>query len=225
MAALSFLGLCQRLRQDCVGVSGTGPSSVTGQTGDMKRIVDWVSAAYEDIQNLHHDWDFLRGEVSFTTTASKQEYTPAECGITDFAEWNDDTFRCYPTATGAGGEQHLTQDSWPAFRDRWMFGTARTQEGQPNNIARKPNGSLVLWQIPDGQYTVNGEYWKTPDVMATDAAVPIFPARFHLIIVYRALVAYAGHSASPETYTTAGLEYTRMLHMLKRDQHWKVRGP
>ena len=49
---MNFLSLCQRLRSEA-RIPGTGPSSVTGQTGELAKIVEWITTAYEDIQANH----------------------------------------------------------------------------------------------------------------------------------------------------------------------------
>ena len=53
---MTFLELCRRLARE-VDASGSGPSAVTGQTGENRRIVDWVASAWQDIQlqrNINH---------------------------------------------------------------------------------------------------------------------------------------------------------------------------
>ena len=55
---MTFLELCQTVRQE-VGVSGTGPSTVLSQEGQLKVIVDFVAASDFEIQVLWEDWDFL----------------------------------------------------------------------------------------------------------------------------------------------------------------------
>ncbi len=42
---MNFLSLCQRLRSEA-RIPGTGPSSVTGQTGELAKIVEWITTAY-----------------------------------------------------------------------------------------------------------------------------------------------------------------------------------
>ena len=55
---MNFLELCQRVRQDA-GVSGEGPTAVTGQSGILSRIVSWVKQANNEIQLKNKDWRFL----------------------------------------------------------------------------------------------------------------------------------------------------------------------
>ncbi len=59
----TFLELVQRTASEC-SVSLTGPSAVTGQTGRLGQVVNWVNSAWMDVQTRHDDWKFMRG--SFT---------------------------------------------------------------------------------------------------------------------------------------------------------------
>ena len=56
----TYLQLCQKLRQECE-VGGTGPSAVTGQTGELARLVTWIADAYTELQQ-EYDWLWLRSE-------------------------------------------------------------------------------------------------------------------------------------------------------------------
>ena len=211
---MNFLDLSKRLRQECAGISGVGPSSVLSQTGDIKRVVDWIASAYQDIQNIRVDWNFLRQEFSFTTTAAQQGYTPTQADAADIGEWRVDSVRQYLTSAGVGGEIDLEYVPWSRFREIYQRGTLRTQQGQPVVYTVKPDKSLAFWPIPDASYTVSGEYWQAPDVMALDADVPLIPERYQMVIVWRALVFYAGHAAAPEMFQVGEREYKRLLASL-----------
>jgi len=104
----TFLSIVQLLRQEA-GIAGTGPSTVVGQTGEMKRLVDWTAAAWFEIQATHPDWRYKRYSVSFATVAAQATYTPAQAGITaaTFSRWVRDSFRVYNTSSGFGSEIEL----------------------------------------------------------------------------------------------------------------------
>lgn len=220
MASMTRLQLCTRLRSECVGVSGAGPTTTTGQVGDMLKIVNWIDSAYEDIQNMRTDWRFLRDDFTFQTVAAQQTYTPTQAGAVDatptvdLGEWITDDIRCYLTSTGVSGEQVLEFMDWDTFRATYLIGSIRSTTGQPVVVTVKPDRSLMLWPIPDAAYTVAGEYYRVPDTLTADGTVPTFPARFHMLIVWRALVFYAGHSAAPETFAVGKEEYGKLLGML-----------
>ena len=212
---MNFLALCQRLRQEA-GISGTGPTAVTGQSGMLKRVVDWVTAAYEDIQNRHATWRFLREDFSFSTIASTQEYTPASIPITDHAQWIEEDIRIYQNV----GDEFLLHDPpWDEFRLAYMYGSNRTLTGKPIAVAVKPkNNGLHLWPIPDAVYTCAGEYYTIPDVMSADGDTPAFPARFHMAIVWRALMFYGAWAAAMEKYDHGENEFDILFPQLENDQ-------
>lgn len=215
---MNFLSLAQRLRQETGGISGTGPVTVVSQTGEMKKVVDWVEFAYEDIQNLHLDWDFLRFDVSFPTIAATQTYTASSAGYPEYGEWVQDSFRSYLTATGVSVERPMLWKDWEDFRNLYMMGSIRATTGQPLYIAQKPDTSLIMWPIPNAVYTVVGEYFKRPQTMTVDADIPLIPAKFHMIIVWRALMLYAGQYAAPEMYAVGQKEYRRLLNEMEASQ-------
>ena len=222
MASMTRLSLLTRLRSECVGVSGAAPTTTLAQTGDMLNLVNWIDSAYEDIQNMRRDWNFLRDDFTFQTVAAQQTYTPTQAGAVnatpaeDLGEWITDSMRCYLTATGVSAEIDLDYVPWDDFRETYMKGSIRATTGQPHVVTVKPNHSLMLWPIPDAVYTVVGEYYQTPSAMTADASVPILPSRFHMLIVWRALVFYAGHAAAPETFAVGKAEYDKMLSQLMR---------
>lgn len=209
---MTFLELCKRLRQEA-GIAGTGPDSVLSQTGQNKQVVDWITAAYEAVQLMHSTWRFLRADFSFATIESIQEYTPTAVGLTDFATWIRDDIRLYENLTD---EQFLEYYPWDEFRINYMFGSHRTVEGRPVIVSIKPNDSLMLWQLPNSaDFTVIGEYYQTPDVMEANDDEPIFPVRYHMIVVWKALKDYAGFTAADEKYVHGNTEYTRILHPME----------
>jgi hypothetical protein len=213
---MRFIDLVQRLRAECVGVSGSGPTTVTAQTGDNARLVEWIASAYQDIQNLHSNWNFLRADFSFSTVAAQQNYTPAQAGAADIGEWKRDSFRVYTTAVGVTSEIDIPLLSWEDFRREYLFGALRVTTSKPMIAGRKPDRSLAFWPIPDGDYTINGEYWRAPDVMVGSDDTPLMPEQYHMVIVWRALVFYAHNQASPESYAHGQAEYKRLLTMLAR---------
>ena len=82
---MTFLELCQTVRQE-VGVSGTGPTTVLSQEGQLKVIVDFVAASDFEIQVLWEDWDYLWAQYSSTLSTSVKE--PILQKPTDLGTWD-----------------------------------------------------------------------------------------------------------------------------------------
>lgn len=203
-------------------MSGTGPTTVVGQTGESKRLVDWIADAWFEIQALHRNWKFQRASTTFVTVNAQYAYTPLQAGIAanTFGEWIPDSFRIYTTAAGVGSEQFADifrdYDTW---RDTWYFGANRNQVSMPQQIAIAPDDSLVLGPSPLAGYTVVADYYKAPVRLALDADVPTLPFRHDpVIIVYLALKKYALFESAGESLAMAQQEYARRLARLELDQ-------
>lgn len=214
---MTFLELCQRLVSES-GTTGTGPTSVLNQVGEYARIVNWVHSAYEDVQNAYQDWRFLTTDVEFPTVADTQAYTPTEAGYTDLAKWKTANYGDFRAYTAFGNEQYLDYLPWSVFRTAYLFGSSRTQTGKPIVYSVKPDNSIIFYPIPDAGYTISGEYYKVPDVMTVNTSVPIIPARFQLVIVWRALMLYGAFEAADEKYAHGQNEYKKLFGKLKKDQ-------
>lgn len=211
---MTFLEICQRLRQEA-GISGSGPVSVLAQTGDMKRVVDWASDSYRDIQSAYKTWRFLRKDFSFDTISGTANYLPTSVSITDFSSWVPYNMSLYKEASD---EVFLGIPLWDEFRQEFLVGTNRTSAGRPSIVAIKPDNSLQFWQVPNDAFKVVGEYYKIPDVMDADGDTPLFPARFSMIIVWKGLMSYGAWANASEKYAHGKTEYERMKPQLEGDQ-------
>ena len=212
---MNFLALAQKLVEKC-GISGTGPVSVVGQSGELKRAVNWINEAWMSIQQTREDWDWMRGSVSFSTIAQQGSYTPAQCGVSDLAEWFTNSqycsFRGYDTNVGVNSEIFLSHIDYNTYRDIYLYGSMRQSYARPLSIAIAPDMSICLGQIPDsGNYTIVGDYFKTPTEMVNDTDIPGLPTRFHMLIVYQAMIYYGEYEQDEYVRQTAENNYRKML--------------
>lgn len=215
---MNYLDLVNRLRQES-GTTSSKLMTLTGVVGEALRSADWVSQAWEEIQTAQPDWDWMRGSVSFQTIAQTPVYTPAECGLLDFASWKKDSFRTYVTSSGMASEIWLDPIDYEAWRNRYQFSSFRTTYSRPLSITVTPAKSLGLGPIPDATgYTVVGEYFRLPQVLSADTDVPTMPERYHMAIVYLAMRYYALFEAAPEVLQRAEDGYRRMMTRLRMDQ-------
>jgi len=199
-------------------LSGTGPASVISQTGESKKIVEWVQAADEDIQNMYPDWEFLRDDFSFSTIAAQQSYTPTQAGESTLANWKVNERGDVRIYSSVLDESYLVYMPWQEFKSTYLFGSSRSQTGRPTVFSIKPNNSIIFHPIPNAVFNCNGEFYGKAVTMATNTADPQFPSQFHMILVWRALTLYGAYDAADERYTHGQNEYLRILTALKRDQ-------
>lgn len=196
---MNFLQLCQRLRQE-TGISDSGPSNVTSQTGDMKRLVDWVQDSWMRIQTLHRDWQFMWFEDSLTDTGSEVARPDA---VGEFI---------YLSIGGRILQKvhHL---------DLALSDTV-------TSYAELPNKRIRFNKALDGA-VVNYEAYRKPRYFQEGIEAPSMPERFHMIIVWRALLDYAIFDEAPELTQKGRLHYEQLLAELNQDQlpEFQVTGP
>jgi hypothetical protein len=222
MASMTFLQLAQRLREK-IGGAGTGPSSTIAQTGESLRQVNWVQEAWNEIQSRSRMWKWMRKDFSFQTAVGKGYYlataTTGETLVGDLADWYDDTFRAYRTSSGRADEQFLVHWDYDTFRDVYDFGAQGSIQERPICWTERPSDKAVLLgSTPDAIYTVTGQYQAAPSDLSGDSAVPGMPSRWHMLIVYRAMMLAGTYDAAPEVFAEGQASYNRMLEMLEIDQ-------
>lgn len=214
---MTFLELCQRTAQECgVSRSSTSPTTVTGQTGELDKIIDWVLTSYEDIQDKHGTWNFLRFDFSFPTIASTSTYLPSAVSLDEHLRWKENTLRGYLTSAGVAGQQRLQYEDWDCFRDGRQIGTIAT--GRPTEFSIRPDKSLVFYPTPGAIYTITGEYFKRAQTMTADANEPLIPRPFQMAIVWGAVMYYAADQGAAELYAAAEQKHRKIMGKLESDQ-------
>jgi hypothetical protein len=228
VAPMTYLQLCNRLIQKC-GISGNPLATLQSATGEMARVVSWIDEAYLNIQQLQPDWDWMVGEVSFPTVAAQAFYTPAQCGLSDFAAWDEKSFRVYFNDPGIRSEVFLRWLDWADWRDTYLYGNLRLTAGMPVHVSMRPdNRALALGLLPDDRgYTVDGQYFRAPQALVADGDVPLLPARFHLLVVYQAMQYYGAYEAAAEVFAQGKEQYVKMMRRLVADElpRVEVGGP
>lgn len=214
---MNFLQIVKRTREKC-GISGSGPVTVSGQSGELLRIVNWVNESWMEIQNKHTDWMWMRRAFSFETTLGQQDYTPVRAGATDFSHWHTDTLRAYRSGAGVNDEQWIHPMDYERFRDVYQYANRIT--GRPSFFSVRPGDlALLLGPIPTNDLmTVVGEYQKHATEMTADSDVPAMPSQFHMLIVYGAMERYAAFEAAPEVMVGVSKSYVELKTRLEINQ-------
>jgi hypothetical protein len=224
---MNFLQLSQSLAVEA-GISGT-LSTVVGASGEMARVTGWINQAWNEIQLAHEEWRFMRSSVlldagaSFTTEAGRAYYTlgvgAGKVGIADdsFGKWAPETFRNYTTAAGFTNEIPMEVIGFDAWREAYMLGANRNVQTRPVVVAIGPNMEVCLGPPPNALYTITADYYVAPTLMAADADVPaLLPARYHMLIVYKALISkYGGYEAAPEVVQRGREQYAPLFNELE----------
>jgi hypothetical protein len=226
---MNLLQLCNRLILEAGMSTGTSVLTTTAnQTGELARVVNWVQAAWMDIQAMHQDWQWMRKSTSFVTVSGQALYEPvADIGITDLGQWTLDTARNYPTTVGNAGEIFMSYIDYEMYRDSYLYGALRYATSRPTVFTITPDKSIGLGIIPTSDYTVTLDYFSRPTEMADDTAEPELPDQFHLAIVWRALMFYGSFEAATESFQRGRNEFTVMIDRLEIDRLPKIQmgGP
>lgn len=214
---MNFLELCEEF---CALSSiPRAPTSVVGNTGELDRVARWIRQSWTDIQLKHTTWKFLMKDLSFTTTTSQGPYTLAEMGASDLQELDLNTLRCYQTSVGVSSEQFLVYWEYDIFRDTYLYANPMPASRPTVFTVDPADKSVILAPLPSSDgWTVRGKYWRKPVTLAADADIPACPDQFHMAIVHRALMKYAGYEAAQEVKQTAVEEYKTLMAALEHDQ-------
>lgn len=209
---MNYLQLCQRLASE-VGIA-SGPSAVTGQTGELLRAVNWVNDAWRDIQLRHDNWQWMRAGFTITCVGGTHTYTATDAGLTDFARWDTQHIRVYTTSTA--DEYELTHVPYDDFRKVYMMGSIPS--GKPAYYTVTPDSSLRFYPTPDFAHTIYGDYYKAPTELTADTDTPAMSSRWHIMIVYGAMMKYGVFEAAAEIYQAGEKEYRRLMLHLEREE-------
>lgn len=233
---MNYLELCRRTAQEC-GITATTPvpTGVTDQIGELKRIVDWVKEAYNEIQTARSDWRWMRKPFTLTTVPGTRTYAYGDAeddqaggAIERFARWYlDDPYlppRMYQQSAGVGSERWLIYAEWEWFSMIYRRGTV--VQGPPAYIAVDPDNRIWLGPSPDDIYVGSGDFYRNSQDLSegTDpgANVPEMPPHFHMLIVYEAMKKYAGYESAQEVMVRATREASSLWTTLKNSQLPKV---
>ena len=208
----TYLALCQKFRK-LVGITGSGPSTVTGQSGMNEKITIWVRDAEEWVRNEWEDWDFLfEPKEAITVTASTSTFSLDDLSITDLAFWKEDSFVRDP---GTDDYQKLAFDiPYDEYLKSDMY-LGATVTGQLERVViRTSDNALIFYPTYGSATTVWGSYYKAPTVLTSDADTSLIPARLEDVILYRAKMYYAEAFEDVALYESANVDYTRTLTKL-----------
>jgi len=237
----TFLQICQDVAREC-GVAGGAdaspkPTAVTGQIGELNRVVNWVADAYTEIQGARN-WRWMRKKFTVDTVAGTDNYAFGACTdvddaalITRFKEWHLDDPRnppkIYLTSAGVGGQVLLTWAPWDNFELLYKTGSLQSQTSQPVHITVDPKDEIHLGITPNDIYTLIGDYHKSAQILAADGDIPEMPTAYHDLIKYTAMEFYGLFESAPEIISRAERGQKRLMNQLKRnqDQVFRRGGP
>jgi hypothetical protein len=216
---MTYLELCQRLREEA-GLSGSGPTTVSGQQGQLLKLVQWVRSAWNDIQTRHTDWNFLWRLLEYDTSPGEDAYTT---GASNISRVKKITVR--DKLIGKVDESVVTRLEYDELVERYGVGIERT--GRPQHYAIRPDNAIVYAPTPDKVFVAKVEYYRRPQILTANSDVPVMPAHHHDLIVYRALLKFAAHYEATAQYQDAKGIHDELMSNLELEQLPKmgITGP
>lgn len=213
----TFLQLCVKLRQE-VGGAGSGPTSVTSQTGELGRLVDWIISADEEVQRKHDDWKFMTGSFTINTVADDGSYAAADCvtPITDLRKWKNESFRIYLSATGVSDETRLHYVDYQYWDD--VYNTGTQTSSRPLYFTIGYSNEILIAPKPSAVYRISGDYHKSVDTLAASGDTPVYPAEFHMLPVYLGMMKYGRYTGAAEVYADGQRLAAQMFRQMERTQ-------
>ncbi len=242
---MNFLQLCQRAVTDCgaSGTLTTTAGQVGSLQRIINWVGDaWNELQTEhDDWDWMRSSSLLGGGVTFSPAAS-QYNTPLGTGtgqlgvaVDSFGKWDEETFRCYTTSIAASGgigigaigempigggvpldEIFMDCIDYDIWRNAYMLGAMRAVQTRPYVFAIGPDKSINVGPPPNGLYTITGDYWTAPTLMVLDTDVPVgLPTRFHLLIVYDAMLKYGEYEAATDVMERAQRERNKLMRKLE----------
>lgn len=206
---MNFLQMVQAVKRESGLGSAASIASYTTASGDDLRMFNWVNWAARDITLAREDWRFRRGMATLASTTSIAN-TSTAFGLTDFASWKgaNSTYKpsAYRVADGVSQERELEWMDYDTFRKQ--FYTASHSAGTVQYWSISPSEEFLVGPTPDSAVFLRADYIKDYTDMAADADTASIPSRFHMLIVWRALMEYGGFDAAGEVYQRAERNYT-----------------
>jgi len=204
---VNFLELCQAYRAE-LGIPGSGPTTVVGQTGELGALVADVVRAEVDIKRRWQDWDFMWS--AFTSNTVIGSRTPSTSQPTDLGVWDVSTF-----ALSQESADYIELDYLPYKEFRQQIVAAATVTGTADIVTFDPTGDILLDPQPDAVLPFYGEYWRRADEMTADIEISRIPVAFHRLIIVRAKIHYAEREDAPELTAGAMAEFEDLLRQLE----------
>lgn len=214
---MTYLELVKALAR----ASGTeNPAEITDvtalETTHQEDVKNWIDRAYRDIQSMHEAWEFRRGALTVSLTAGTRSYALSSSA----ADFETLLPFYYPYRR----EYVILDDQRfnPVFHVRWRdwrgwYESQDDHEGRPRYFTVDPSDNLIVYPKPRSAYTLKSDYAKTLDTMTANDDEPIFPSRFHEVLVFYALREYAGYDEAAGQYQRADRSYKRLMNKMAID--------
>lgn len=205
---MDFKTICQRLAREAgVHREQTLPTTVVGQTGELRSVVEWAAQSWLDIQGSKL-WSWMWERPTLVLTVANQSIITGAIPETRYDE--DSAYLDDGSLQG----RLLTFQPWQDYRH-----DQRTLNND-NNVTVwtvQPDNSVVFNAHVTANTNVVLERWGLPTALAADGDIPAMPDDLHMLIVWNALIKYANFDEANYQRDSAILEAGRLeAQLIKR---------
>jgi len=218
----TFLQIAQNVRAQS-GISGDGPVNVENQVGIMADVVRWTAEAYNEIQSMYENWNFLHNTYTFVLQGGHQSYNPSILvGSRGGIGVRTPTLDTFTIKEILGREQiRLKYMSWAVWQiDNEVL---KGKVGKPEWYTEAPDGSFYFYPFEEAQadpndnidWQISFQGYARPNVMTASTDTPIFDVQYEELIKLKALTRYAEFYNSPEIMQSATKEYQMQIKTME----------
>jgi len=198
------------------GLSGL-PSTAHGfVTGDVVTVIGTDN--YDGSHVVHEDTG--ANEIVITATYAAETFsTGDQVFIKDYEyyvvngvqSFDFSTFKYYKKSEGANWKTPLQYLPYDQFQEK---AADYSDSSDPVYVTTTPKKSLRIWPAPDDDFILVADSFLKPQSMAVNGDIPILPENFHMMIVWKALIDYAGFEESSAIFKFAAIRYDAFYEQL-----------
>ena len=167
---MNYLELCQAVVREGAIVGGDNkPTTVEGQTGRMRLVVDWVARANRDVQSFRNDFSFRIRAIDFAIPAMTEVIRPIDTHA-DVESINElsVSVRDQNEATPIGPVH------WTNYRSQ-RLNPPDPVTTLPTQFSISTSGDIHLIPRSTRDCILRCEVKLAPQIMTLDADVPYIP--------------------------------------------------
>ena len=167
-----------------------GTYSIDGTTSSNQIV---ISASYVEETFLGSEQAFIK-DFEFYAVDGVQAF-------------DTDTFCYYRKSEGANYKTPLRFLDYSEFQKK---ANDYSTTSDPYLITMTPTKRLRIFPAPDDVYVLCADAFAKPQGMSVNADIPILPDNFHMMIVWKGLMDYAGFEESSAIFRFAAIRYDEL---------------
>lgn len=201
---MNYLDLCKRLRQEA-GYSGSGPASVNGQSGEMKRVVSWIKEAWLDIQRMSSYWRFMLNGFQVSLAVGESSVSLAN----DYKMLTPDTV----VLTRADGSKTYPSVLRPE-QMRQLIRERVEPASYPRFVSVDDAGEMTVFPVCGEAVSIAGDYYRTPVELVENTDEPHCREEYHMAIVWHALLQSGSFDESSNVFARASNNFATLYSQM-----------